>query len=646
MKRFTGIPRRIGIGTACLGAAWIFLTGVCSIGQDADLLRGPIRGGFSVAEADQETGRRKYALWGESATPLTSSLWEIQSPRLELYGADDTTNLVFMPARCLYHREDQRITSSETLRMWTGDGYLRMQGEGFALDLEARRLWVSNRVEAVMNKMLFREAGQAVSARAGEGGAILVRSERLEYGNDRVEFLGGVRAEDAEDRMDCEQLVVDLVPQSSDVRLLIAEGAVRFAATDIQVEAERAAYAPASGRLQLTGNPRWLFRQRPGRAREVELDRERQAFSATGDVQMELPAEALALPELRMGQSPAPRAKPGDEPVHVRAERMDAGPEAGETNRHTVVLRGEVAIEQGDVRLRCREFLLRTEGQEHRAQRAEAEGAVRIDRGSEWMSCDRAEYDAAGAYAQFTGAVKWEGDKRSGSANRVWLDLAEDHHWADGGVRMRFEQENEFLGAWLAPEADSKAPTIAGETEVAEPTDIECDRFEYRGGRTTGAVPSADYLGNVTVRQGERLNMTCGTLRAEFRPETNAVQSVVAEERVELRSAEEGGYRLARGDRMIYSAAEEVVRLTGRDGVDFFVIGPSGVSRGRGRQAVYHRTTDRLVLAGDPEITTPDGELMGSEVRLDRAEGVLSAAGPWRIRLPLGDVELPQLPGP
>ena len=144
------------IGTAWIAVVVLALT-VAGWGiHGADVLRGPIRGGFSVAEADRETGARKYALWGESATPLTADRWEIQSPRLELYGEGDTTNLVFRPSRCLFDRKTQRITSSEPLQVWSGDGYLQMQGEGFALDLEARRLWVSNRVEAVMNKRLFR----------------------------------------------------------------------------------------------------------------------------------------------------------------------------------------------------------------------------------------------------------------------------------------------------------------------------------------------------------------------------------------------------------------------------------------------------------------------------------------------------------
>jgi lipopolysaccharide export system protein LptA len=124
------------------------------------------------------------------------------------------------------------------------------------------------------------------------------------------------------------------------------------------------------------------------------------------------------------------------------------------------------------------------------------------------------------------------------------------------------------------------------------------------------------------------------------------VQSVVADGKVELRATDADGYRLARGDRAVYTAEEQEIVLTGMEGVDFFVITASGVSRGAGRQAVYRRATDLLILAGDPAITTPEGELVGQELRLDRRAGVMSATGPWRIRLPLGGLELPRLPAP
>jgi lipopolysaccharide export system protein LptA len=142
------------------------------------------------------------------------------------------------------------------------------------------------------------------------------------------------------------------------------------------------------------------------------------------------------------------------------------------------------------------------------------------------------------------------------------------------------------------------------------------------------------------------MHLSCGTLRAVLGPETNQVQSVVADGKVEIRATDADGYRLARGDRAVYGAEEDEILLTGRDGVDFFVIAPSGVSRGVGRQAVYRRATDLLILAGDPAITTPEGELVGRELRLDRRAGVMSASGPWTIRLPLGGLELPRLPAP
>ena len=134
-------------------------------------------------------------------------------------------------------------------------------------------------------------------------------------------------------------------------------------------------------------------------------------------------------------------------------------------------------------------------------------------------------------------------------------------------------------------------------------------------------MQTALYEGNVLVKQGDRMYLSCSTLRAELGPATNEVHSVVADGKVEIRANEENGYRLARGDRAVYSAEEQQIVLSGREGVDFFVIAPSGVSRAVGRQAIYRRDSDTLILAGDPAITTPEGELVGREVRAGSAAG-------------------------
>lgn len=655
MKHFPTRPRGYGIAWR-LRAVGFGLMALGVSAQGADLPRGPIRGGFSVAEADRETGERKYALWGESATPLTADRWEIQSPRLELYGEGDTTNLVFMPSRCVFDQKTQGITSNEPLKVWSGDGYLRMQGEGFSLDLEARRLWVSNRVEALMDKRLFEAAGGVTgrNVRPGTAGSgaelIRIQSDRLEYGNDRAEFLDRVGAEDADGRLECQRLAVDLTPGSTDVRGLRASGEVVFVMGELRVEAAQADYDPVAGQLELDGDPRWEYRQRPGRARKVVLNRDRQTLSAAGEVRMELPSESFSMPTLPGGRNLVRRESEGAGVVRVMAERLEVEPRLDGGNGQRVLLQREVVIEQGTNRLRCEEFRLHTEGEGHVVARAEAMGKVVIERGIERLTCELADYDAGGASAAFSGGVRWQGEGRSGAAERVWLDLAESRHRAEGGVRMRFERGGESWAGWLTPEGSVER---AGEGEEGgdsagqlAPTEVESDRFEYRGAGPAGALQTAAYDGHVLVRQGDRMHMTCGSLLLELGPETNEVQSVVADGKVELRVTDGSGYRLARGDRAVYDAGEEEIVLTGREGVDFFVIAANGVSRGVGRQAIYRRRTDTLILAGDPAITTPEGELVGREVRMDRREGVMSATGPWQIRLPLGGLELPRMPGP
>lgn len=358
----------------------------------ADLLRGPIRGGFSVAEADRETGARKYALWGESATPLSADRWEIESPRLELYGEAESTNLVFAPDRCVFDRVEQRIVSTAPLRVWSGDGYLQMEGEGFSLDLEARQLWVSNRVSAVMSKRLFaRQTGFGtgsvnVGSMAEGADVIRIQSNRLEYGNDRAEFRDAVRAEDAEGRVECRALSVDLAPGAPDVRALRAAGEVRFTAGDLTVESEAADYDPLAGRLELTGNPRWVYRERPGYAQRIVLYRDQRKGSATGGTRMELPPGSMVLPAVSPGGvAVGSGAEPAAEPVTIAAQTLELEPLDDASEQQLVLLKGEVSVQQGESRMRSDELRVIVHGTRHSLERAKATGNVHMVRGADRM---------------------------------------------------------------------------------------------------------------------------------------------------------------------------------------------------------------------------------------------------------------------
>ena len=215
-------------------------------------------------------------------------------------------------------------------------------------------------------------------------------------------------------------------------------------------------YDPAVGRLELGGEPRWKYRGRPGQAQNVVLNRDRRAMSATGGVRMELPAESFVMPEIAGGAfAPSGQSQDASGPVLIIADLLEVEPRSDGGDGQAVLMRGEVTIERGENRLRCNELRLWTEGKDHAPARAEAVGNVLIERGAERMRCEQADYDAAGASAVFSGGVEWDTPDRSGSADRVLLDLAENRHRAEGGVRMRFAQSGGSWVAWLTPEAEA-----------------------------------------------------------------------------------------------------------------------------------------------------------------------------------------------
>jgi lipopolysaccharide export system protein LptA len=641
-----------------LGSWWwsCFLAGSIWCGGflawSADMLRGPIRGGFSVAEADRETGQRQFHLRGESATPVSADEWAIEGARLEIYGADGATNLVFTPTRCIYHQKAQRVTSPDELRVVSGDGQMAIQGIGFGLDLASRRLVISNAVHAVLRKDVVR-AEPPSGAVTGSTEVIEIRSDHLEFEGEEALFLGRVRVDDAQGWMTCNRLRVDLELASRRVEMILAEEEVALESNEIRAWAGRVTYDPSMERLELEGDPEWQFEGRSGRAEFVMLDRLEQRVEALGQVEMEIAARAF-LPESVWPAALRPDfEQEGQEPriVRVRSDTFSFGPDPVRTNGHRATFRGQVEVTEQALRLECGQLIVETDEPGQQARRAVASERVVFERATDRITCAQVVYDALAGRMTLEGGATWRTEEREGRADTLVLDLAKGRYRAVGNVLMRLAGEG--FGAalgWVDPEPERASPPDVAEA-ASQPREtrwieIECDWFEYQGAPEAVGLETAVYEGNVRVREGEQFLMTSALLTVAMDVDEGTVEEMVAAGDVELRMVEADGYRLARGDRAMYAANRGTVELTGIEGVEFFIVTGEGVSRGVGRRAVYDRTTELLELDGRPVITTPEGELTGDRVRLDRVRGTLSAAGSWRIRLPMGTVRMPELPAP
>jgi lipopolysaccharide export system protein LptA len=267
---------------------------------------------------------------------------------------------------------------------------------------------------------------------------------------------------------------------------------------------------------------------------------------------------------------------------------------------------------------------------------ATAEGHVTLRQGAAEVVANQATFDAAADTVVFTGDPRWRLDDRSGSADRLSIALQSRIERAEGRVMMQAPAG--LLGGrtWLMPGGGVTKPetakTGASSTNVVQ---IRSDDFEYAPAATEGAPDIAMFRGHVEVRDGGGARLTCDRIRVQLDSKQRAARELEASGGVEMRFEDEGGDRLARGDRLRYDAARDEVELSGASGVTFVFRDKRGESRGFGQRAVYRVKPDTLTLLGNPMVEAPEGRFTGDQVRLDRRTGDVNAAGYWRARLPL-----------
>lgn len=105
----------------------------------------------------------------------------------------------------------------------------------------------------------------------------------------------------------------------------------------------------------------------------------------------------------------------------------------------------------------------------------------------------------------------------------------------------------------------------------------------------------AVYTGDVHAEEAQ-MDIRCGVLTARFAASGTEIESITAERSV-------------------------------------VILNKSDQTRGRGDKAVYTAATDVLELTGNPSLETAQGELTAESVVLDRREGKLRAKGSFKMKL-------------
>lgn len=97
---------------------------------------------------DQHTVKTRIS--GAEAQPLAGGLLAIKQLKLEDFGMDGKTEYIADAPDCIYDTLNGTANSAGALHVQSGDGKIRVEGEGFLWRQNAQSLTISNRVHTIL----------------------------------------------------------------------------------------------------------------------------------------------------------------------------------------------------------------------------------------------------------------------------------------------------------------------------------------------------------------------------------------------------------------------------------------------------------------------------------------------------------------
>ena len=109
-------------------------------------------GGFTSVEYFPQPNqtRMKSRLAGAEAQPLPGGLLVIKQLKLETFNTNGTPQAVVEAPECVYDMQHRTANSAGHLRLQSGDGKIRTEGDGFLWRQDDSFLTISNHVHTVI----------------------------------------------------------------------------------------------------------------------------------------------------------------------------------------------------------------------------------------------------------------------------------------------------------------------------------------------------------------------------------------------------------------------------------------------------------------------------------------------------------------
>lgn len=248
---------------------WICFTlvtgyAVHSIAQDSNPLQGTVKGGFKTTVSDGDKVSvvfRGDEIVDNRITGLSIQFNEDTEEAKPKFYAESPS--------CERSSGTDDITSTDSIKFWTADNRLIIEGIGWAWMKSQSLLIISNKVSTTIRKDYIEASPLSPKPKATSGGQgiVNIHSDRFTFNRNtsQATFSNNVTAEDP-DRlaMSCNQLRINLGEGSEELKEVIAEGSVRLKLLDPKLEVEaqsgRAIYSFGTeneGTLELLDAPTW-----------------------------------------------------------------------------------------------------------------------------------------------------------------------------------------------------------------------------------------------------------------------------------------------------------------------------------------------------------------------------------------------------
>ena len=576
--------------------------------------------GFQYAWHDPKDLKAKALFSGATASQVTGSQMRITDFGMKILrdGQSNAVELIAQAPDCLFDRATSLASSAGPIKAYTATTNLYIEGVGFFCQQSNGLMIISNKVQTTIHKgMLKSEKGSDPFVSSDTNNQVLrIYSDHFQflYDSNLVTYTGNVRVEDSQVEITCDLLNIVLTTNKT-VQKITADNSVVIVNQKDKSRAtgDKAIYTVDDGReiIQLLGNPFWTDGEREGKAGKFIFDRTNNLFRAEQNAVFKVPRDKIGQLDL-LAPGTAPSTNTGGKLVVISSDLMTLKmPPTNGPIQEMIAERNVVILSESDESRATADL----------AVFREATGLMELTGNPEWKFKGneiKADILVAGRTNQFFGArtnvylripaalfgrlasASGAGTNSLALTNQVVEVFAEDFAYttnqatfrqnvrantvdADGSqTKLRCNQLDVSFGPSNLVERVvatrnvflQQVPGSAAQSRILEKS-ITCDLLTLNRSLRTGFLENIHAEKQVTGSQVEReksgemiKRISAETVDIKFLAATNQIESIVAEKNVmaeriiKTDSGEKSAQ--ARGERAAYSAAEDVVELTGK----------------------------------------------------------------------------------